>query len=104
MNILILDTADNKEIIVGLKINDREYLEKEQVKFNKGQIILPMIDKILRKHSLSPKDLSEIQINTGPGSFTGLRIGLAIANAMSFVLKIQVNGKRVGKVVTPLYK
>jgi len=33
-----------------------------------------------------------------------LRIGLAIANAMSFVLKIPVNNNEVGKIILPIYK
>ncbi len=99
---LILDTSDNKKITVGLKINNKEYFQTEKIASNKTQIILPMIDKMLRKHSLKPKDLSGIKINPGPGSFTGLRVGLAIANALSFVLKIPVNGKN-GAIISPVY-
>lgn len=104
MNTLILDTADNKKITVCLKINSKEYIQTEKIKSNKTQIILPMIDKILKKHSLDPEDLSEIRINAGPGSFTGLRVGLAIANALSFTLKIPINGKKVGEIISPVYK
>lgn len=101
---LILDTTNNKKIIVGLRINGKEYIQTEKIKSNKTQIILPMIDKILKKHLLKPEDLSEIQVNAGPGSFTGLRVGLAIANTLSFTLKIPVNSKKVGEMITPIYK
>jgi len=100
---LILDTADNKKITVGLKINGKEYIRTKKIKSNKTQVILPMIDKILKKHLLKPEDLSEIQVNAGPGSFTGLRVGLAIANALSFVLKIPVNDQEVGEIILPIY-
>jgi len=103
MNTLILDTADNKKITVGLIINGKKDVQTKDIISNKTQIILPMIDKILEKHSLKPKDLSGIQINAGPGSFTGLRISLAIANTMSFVLKIPINGKKVGEIILPIY-
>lgn len=103
MIILILDTADNKKITVGLIIDGKEHIKTDKVTSNKTQIILPMIDKILKRHSLKPKDLSEIRINPGPGSFTGLRVGLAIANALSFVLKIPINGKKLGEVILPIY-
>lgn len=103
MNTLILDTSDNKKIMVGLKINDKKYIHTEKITSNRTQIILPMIDKVLKKHSLKPEDLSEIRINAGPGSFTGLRVGLAIANTMSFVLKIPINSKKVGEVILPIY-
>ena len=101
--ILILDTSDNKKITVGLNINSREYINTKKITSNKTQIILPMIDKVLKKYSLKPEDLSEIRVNEGPGSFTGLRVGIAIANALSFVLKIPVNGKKVGTIMAPSY-
>lgn len=103
MNTLILDTSDNKKILVGLNINGQEDIKTEKITSNKTQIILPMIDKILKKHSLKPKNLSEIRINTGPGSFTGLRVGLAIANALSFTLKVPINRKKPGEVILPIY-
>jgi len=104
MNTLILDTSDNKKITVGLAINGKKDIQIKEITSNKTQIILPMIDRILKKHLLKPKDLSGIQINAGPGSFTGLRVGLAIANALSFVLKIPINGKRLGEIILPEYK
>lgn len=104
MNILILDTADNKKITVGLIIDGQKDVQTKEITSKKTQVILPMIDKILKKHSLKTKDLSEIQVNAGPGSFTGLRIGLAIGNVLSFVLKIPINGKKVGEIIIPIYK
>lgn len=104
MTILIIDTADNKKILVGLKINGKEYIQTEKIDSNKTQIILPQIDKILRKHSIRLEEVCAIQVNAGPGSFTGLRVGLAIANALSFTLKIPVNGKKVGEIILPTYK
>ncbi|MDP2637748.1 MAG: tRNA (adenosine(37)-N6)-threonylcarbamoyltransferase complex dimerization subunit type 1 TsaB [Candidatus Levybacteria bacterium] len=101
---LIIDTADNKKNTVGLKIDGKEYSYIENVKSKKTQIILPMIEKILKKYKISLKDISEIKINEGPGSYTGLRVGLSIANALSFALKIPINGQKVGKVILPIYK
>lgn len=103
MNTLILDTADNKKIIVGLIVDGKKDIQTEKITSNKTQIILPMIDKILKKHAILLSDLSAIQINTGPGSFTGLRIGIAIANVLSFVLKIPINEKEVGEIILPDY-
>ena len=100
---LILDTSDNKKITVGLNINSREYINTKKITSNKSQIVLSMIDEILKKHSLKPEDLSEIRVNAGPGSFTGLRVGLAIANALSFTLKIPINGRK-GEIILPIYK
>ena len=101
---LIIDTADNKKNTVGLKIDDREYLLTDDMLSNREQIILSMIDEILKKHKIDTEDLSAIQINVGPGSYTGLRVGLAIANTLSYVLKIPINGKKVGEIILPIYK
>lgn len=103
MNTLILDTADNKKITVGLKINSKEYIQTEKIKSNKAQIILPMIDKILKKHLVKLEEISAIEVNAGPGSFTGLRVGLAITNALSFALKVPVNGRKDGEIILPIY-
>jgi len=103
MKTLIIDTSNNKKNIVGLNIDGKEYLQIKDVSLNRTQMILPMIDKLLKKHSLKPEDLSGIQINAGPGSYTGLRIGLAVANTLSFVLKIPINGQKAGKIILPNY-
>lgn len=101
MNILVLDTSDNKRITVGLIVNGKKNIQTRKMSRNNEQVVLPMIDKILKKHSLTPQDIQEIKINPGPGSFTGLRIGLAIANAFSFINKIKVNGSK--RIILPIY-
>jgi tRNA threonylcarbamoyladenosine biosynthesis protein TsaB len=103
MNILTIDTADNKRNMVGLRINGKKYVEIKDVNSNRTQMILPTIKKILKKHSIELRDISAIEVNVGPGSYTGLRVSLAIANALSFVLKIPINGKKVGEIILPIY-
>jgi len=101
---LYIDSSDNKQIIVGLKIGNKKYLLKHKVDSRKAQVILPLIDKTLQKHSLKLKNIDGIEVNTGPGSFTGLRVGISIVNALGFFLKIPINGKKVGKLAAPKYK
>ncbi|MCL4437453.1 L-threonylcarbamoyladenylate synthase [Patescibacteria group bacterium] len=101
--ILLIDTADNKEIRVGLKIDGKEYVDHQVIDFRKAQVVLPMIDKILKKHKLNIKNIKKIEVNQGPGSFTGIRVGISVANVLSFVLKIPVNSQRAKKYVAPKY-
>jgi tRNA threonylcarbamoyl adenosine modification protein YeaZ len=103
MNTLTLDTSDNKKIVVGLIVDGKKDIQTKEVAFNNTRIILLMVNEILKKYSLKPKDLNAIQVNIGPGSFTGLRVGLAIANAFSFVLKIPINEGKIGKIILPIY-
>ena len=98
--VLTIDTSNSRETIVGLKIDGQECFLKGRSKILKAQNVLPLIEKILKKQNLKPNDLTAIEVNTGPGSFTGLRVGVAVANTLAWSLKIPVNGK---KQVEPKY-
>lgn len=97
--VLYIDTRDNTKTIVRLN-NFR--LEKP-TGVTKSQQVLNLIDQILKKHKKSLKDITEIKVNLGPGSFTGLRVGLSVANALAWALKISINGRKIGKLVEPKY-
>jgi tRNA threonylcarbamoyladenosine biosynthesis protein TsaB len=46
--------------------------------------LLPIIDRLLRSHGRSPTDLQQVYLSAGPGSFTGLRIGVTLAKTIAF--------------------
>ena len=108
-----------------LKINstNREQIRVELVEPKNGrkdklvqkqklgsQVLLPMIVKILKKNKADFKDLTDIEVNPGPGSFTGTRVGVAVANALGFALDLPVNGSprgeagKKGNIVIPIYE
>lgn len=99
-NILEINTSDNKGIYVGIK--GEEKITSYPTLY-KSESALFLIDKLLKKRGLKIKDLNGVSVNLGPGSFTGLRVGSAIANALSFLLKIPVNGTKIGELVGPVY-
>lgn len=68
-----------------------------------SQVLLPMILKILKQNKKSFEDLTVIEVNPGPGSFTGTRVGVAVANALGYALDLPVNGKK-GKIIEPIYE
>jgi tRNA threonylcarbamoyladenosine biosynthesis protein TsaB len=103
MNTLLIDTSDNKRIIVGLRMDGKEDLIEQELGKQRAQVVLPLIEKLLLKHQLSLKDLSGIEVHTGPGSFTGLRVGISIANTLGYTLKIPINGKKPGELVEARY-
>jgi len=86
---LYIDTTDNCKTIVTL---DEFRLEKV-TDFRKSQQLLTLIEQILKEKKKTLKEIDEIQVNLGPGSFTGIRVGLSVANALSWFLKIPVNGQ-----------
>lgn len=107
MKKIFIDTTSNKEVIVRLSIGDTVDEVRQEIQFNRGQVVLPIVQDLLKKHSLTPKDLDEVEVNEGPGSFTGVRVGVSIANAISFALQIPVNGKsfeKDGTLVDPIYE
>ncbi|MDO8429465.1 MAG: tRNA (adenosine(37)-N6)-threonylcarbamoyltransferase complex dimerization subunit type 1 TsaB, partial [Candidatus Daviesbacteria bacterium] len=57
-----------------------------------SQVLLPLITKILEKNNLKFEDLTGIEVEEGPGSFTGLKVGASVAQALGYALNIPVNG------------
>lgn len=99
---LYIDTSDGQKIMVG--IDDKRF--KTDARQEKAQKLLPFINEILKKEGKKIKEIKEIEVNTGPGSFTGLRVGVSVANALGWALDIPVNGKdlRKGEVIDIKYE
>lgn len=93
---LWINTKDQK--IISVALNDGNKLVDGLSEENEygSQVLLPLIVKILKKNKLDFKDLTGIELEVGQGSFTGLRVGASVAQALGFTLNIPVNGQ-VGK-------
>jgi len=63
---------------------------KWQAHLKLAETLNTQIEKILNKSSISYKDLKAIAIYKGPGSFTGLRIGMSVANALAYAQAIPI--------------
>ena len=51
-----------------------------------------MIDRLCRAQGWSPGDVDHLYVSAGPGSFTGLRMGLAAARGLALALDVPVAG------------
>ena len=84
MKILGIDTSA-KTSSVGIcednQIIDELFLDKG---LTHSETILPMIDEILTRNGLSLDDIDALSVNNGPGSFTGIRIGVAVVKGLAF--------------------
>ncbi len=101
MKKLIIDTTDNRETTIQLQFEKKtESITGENIPKTQNALIL--IDRLLKKNNIKPTEIEEIEVNSGPGSFTGTRVGVAIANALGFGLDVKVNGSKT-KNVEPKY-
>ncbi len=83
--ILIIDTA-TKHIFLSLIINQEEKASVYQEGINNHSVtIIPLLDEMLKEENISLKDLDEIIIGIGPGSYTGVRIGVTVAKMIGYL-------------------
>ena len=88
MTYLFIDTAANNLIISIIKNMEMIYCFNESNDKTLSSRIMPVIDEAFTKTNLKPTDIDKIFIVTGPGSFTGIRVGLTVAKVMSWGLNI----------------
>ena len=90
-NFLIIKCiGDNDKL--GLRINKEFFVHNfEQQKNNYEQLVLKII-KFLEFHNVKLDENFSIIVNQGPGSFSGLRISLAVAKGLKISKKIQLYG------------
>ena len=63
-------------------------IENDAENFIHGEYLTVFIEEILAKNNLLPNQLAAVSFSSGPGSYTGLRIGLSTAKGLCFALSI----------------
>ena len=90
MKILYVDTSSDY-LYSGIVINDTLVSEcQEKLGKDLSKEALPRIISVFNKADITPKDLDKIIVVTGPGSFTGIRIGVTIAKIIAWSLNIPI--------------
>ena len=90
--ILALDTAADSisvAIIHNKKVLAHQYQQMER---GQGEALIPMIEEVIKATGCDFKAFSKVAVSVGPGSFTGVRIGLATARGIGLALNIPVIG------------
>lgn len=90
---LALDTATRHPTLAlvgadGGVVGERQWLSEHR----HGEQLLQQLDDLLAAAGATPSDLSGVIVAIGPGSFTGLRIGLATAKTIAYSLSIPIVG------------
>ncbi len=88
---LFLNTIQGYDLELGL-FDEQEWRGRVKVRFlaGHGDKTLVLLEKTLKRSKVKLGDLQGIAVLQGSGSFTGIRIGLTIANIIGFVLNIPV--------------
>lgn len=101
--ILFIDTSDFHNL--RLVLIDKVLKEfSTEVAFNENYKTNEFLQKFLKKSKVKPKDLNRVVVCSGPGSFTGIRVGVSLAQALGFALHIPVLAIPKNKVPKDLIK
>ncbi|MDD3285012.1 MAG: hypothetical protein PHZ07_05450 [Patescibacteria group bacterium] len=90
--ILYINTSVRNFLEFAIIENDDVFLLKRKVNLLQSENALFLLDFILKKYKLNLKDIEKIIVNRGPGSFTSVRLGIVIANTLSYGLKTPIFG------------
>ena len=90
MRYLYIDTSSS--YLYSAIVDDDQLLAEIQEEYGQSlsEITLPKISFLFQQAKLSPKDIDKIIVVNGPGSFTGIRIGLTIAKVYAWSLQIPI--------------
>jgi tRNA threonylcarbamoyladenosine biosynthesis protein TsaB len=84
---LAFDTAT--AVATSALVDDDEVLGE---RVSRAQTLLEDVDALLRQAGAHPSDLDRLAVGLGPGSFTGVRIGLAVARGLALSLELPGSG------------
>lgn len=92
MKVLAIDTSNNS---LGVAVINGEQVIGEYItnlKKNHSVRVMPAIEKLLQDCEMKPADIEKIVVAKGPGSYTGVRIGVTIAKTLAWTLNIPLVG------------
>ncbi|UQS82432.1 tRNA (adenosine(37)-N6)-threonylcarbamoyltransferase complex dimerization subunit type 1 TsaB [Bombilactobacillus folatiphilus] len=92
MKLLTIDTSSGPLVVAS--VQDHQVLaqvSETQLKSHSIQL-LPAIDQVVQQAGWQPQDLERIVVAQGPGSFTGLRIGVTTAKVLAWTLEKELVG------------
>lgn len=91
MKLLTIDTSRNL-CAAMFKNSKQEYSSLEYIERGHAERLIPQIQQLQIQANWNFSELKAIVVNTGPGSFTGIRIGVAAARAFALALNITAIG------------
>lgn len=90
---LVIETAiDGGSISIQQNFQEIDNWRSVENSISRSEVILSEIDRILKTNNIQKKQLGKIILSRGPGSFTGIRIGLSIALGLSKAIGCKIYG------------
>ena len=90
-NFLIINCI-GKDDKIGLKFNNKFHVHDFNKKINNNDQLVLNILNLLKKHKVNISDDFSILVNNGPGSFSSIRVSLAVAKGIKISKKINLFG------------
>lgn len=90
-NILVFDTSSSW-CSAALSINGRLYSVAEMQPRKHAQLLMPMVDGLCQEAGIKPAQIDGIAFGKGPGSFTGLRIAISVAQGLALATGAKLYG------------
>lgn len=87
---LFIDTSDFDNLTLALVEGAIVMIHKAELAFNENYKTNAELEKFLNHQKVKMSDLKKVIVCSGPGSFTGIRVGVSMAQGLGFALKIPV--------------
>lgn len=100
---LLINTIREKSSIALFDLKKEIISNQWDSKNNQSEGLLIAVDKMLMKSKQSLKNLKGVGVINGPGSYTGIRVGVGIANALAYSLQIDVLGISILELMSAYY-
>ena len=91
--VLAIDTSTRTSLVLVGR-DEPEAVSRRAVRHRHGSHVLEQIDEALRSAAATLDDIAAVAVGTGPGSFTGLRVGLATAKTIAYARATPIVGIR----------
>lgn len=89
MNILAIDTS-TKDLLLAIKCGEKLIQSVSSQSLQHSKILFSDLEDLLEKAGVTKSEIGCIAVNLGPGSFTGIRIGVVFAKGMAYALKTKL--------------
>ena len=90
MKYLFIDSATTNLVVAIINNGKISYIYNNNDGHDTSSKMMPVLSEAFDKASLKPKDIDKIFVVNGPGSFTGIRVGLTVAKTMAYSLDIPI--------------